>query len=156
MCVTSVNKTQNFHLIITSHSPFILSDIPKENIIFMKDGKNVSKDIEIDTFGANIHTLLTHAFFMEDGLIGDFAEEQINEVIKYLNNEDSEINTDKQAQKIINIIGEPIIKKELQRKLDSKRLKKTNEIDRIKREMRMLKNRMKELERLINEKNSNN
>jgi len=118
-----------FHIILTTHSPFILSDIPKENIIFMKDGKNVSNDVHIQTFGANIHTLLTHGFFMEDGLMGEYAKSKIDEVIKYLNNEESKIASDEEAQKITNIIGEPIIKKELQRKLDSKKLNKINEIE---------------------------
>ena len=34
-------KNLKLHLILTSHSPFILSDIPKQNIIFLKDGKQV-------------------------------------------------------------------------------------------------------------------
>lgn len=72
---------KNFHLIITSHSPFILSDIPKQNVIFLEDGKQV--DVNIDTFGANIHTLLSHGFFMQDGLMGEFAKSKINEIIDF-------------------------------------------------------------------------
>jgi len=152
----------NFHIILTTHSPFIISDLPKENIIFLdKDENGKCKVVDglkekKETFGANIHTLLSDSFFMENGFIGKFAESKINEVIKYLNNdEESEIKTDEKAQKIINIIGEPIIKKELQRMLDSKSLKKVNEINKVKREMRMLKNRLKELERLLDEKDNN-
>jgi len=66
---------------------------------------------------------------MENGLIGKFAENKINQVIKYLNRDESEIKTDEEAQRIINIIGEPILKKELQRMLDSKKLEKVNNID---------------------------
>ncbi len=131
--ITSFNKRLN--LFFLTHSPFIISDLPKENIIFLDkdengkcrvvDGLNEKKE----TFGANIHTLLSDSFFMEDGFIGKFAENKIDEVIKYLNDEDSEIKTEKEAQKIINIIGEPILRKELQRKLDSKRLEKVNNID---------------------------
>ena len=123
------------HLILVTHSPFIISDLPKENIIFLdKDENGKCKVVDglkekKETFGANIHTLLSDSFFMEDGFIGKFAESKINEVINYLNNKKSKINTDEEAQKIINIIGEPIIKKELQRMLDSKRLKKVNNID---------------------------
>jgi hypothetical protein len=138
---TNFNKKIN--LFFLTHSPFLLSDIPKENIIFLKDGKNVSDEVNINTFGSNIHTLLSHAFFMEDGLIGDFAKEKIDDVIKYLNgNEKSKIDSDEEAQQIINIIGEPIIKKQLQKMLDSKRLSKINEIDEIKKEMELLKHRL--------------
>ncbi|WP_024786806.1 ATP-binding protein [Lebetimonas sp. JH369] len=137
---TNFNKKIN--LFFLTHSPFLLSDIPKENIIFLKDGKNISDEVNINTFGSNIHTLLSHAFFMEDGLIGDFAKEKIDDVIKYLNNEKSKIDSDEKAQQIINIIGEPIIKKQLQNMLDSKRLSKVNEIDEIKKEMELLKHRL--------------
>jgi len=57
--------------------------------------------VDIDTFGANIHTLLSHGFFMEDGLMGEFAKEKINEVIKFLNDKESEIKAKEDAQNII-------------------------------------------------------
>ena len=131
--ITNFNKRLN--LFFLTHSPFIISDLPKENIIFLDRDKNGKCKVvdglneKKETFGANIHTLLSDSFFMEDGFIGKFAENKIDEVIKYLNDEDSEIKTEKEAQKIINIIGEPILRKELQRKLDSKRLEKVNNID---------------------------
>ncbi|OHE04515.1 AAA family ATPase [Sulfurimonas sp. RIFOXYB12_FULL_35_9] len=80
---------KNIHIIIASHSPFILSDLPKENVIFLKNDektgncKNVTKETNINTFGANIHTLLSHGFFMKDGLMGEFAKEKIQSIIKY-------------------------------------------------------------------------
>ena len=111
----------NIHFILTTHSPFLLSDLPKENIIFLKKGKQVYPDIE--TFGANIHTLLSHGFFMDNGLMGEFAKSQIDDVINYLNNKKSDIKDNDKAQNIINLIGEPIIKRQLQKMLDSHRLR---------------------------------
>jgi predicted ATPase len=90
----------DIHIILTSHSPFILSDIPKQNVIFLekydenddevKKGnqkigncKNVTKDIDMKTFGANIHTLLSNGFFMSDGLMGEFAKSKIEEIKKF-------------------------------------------------------------------------
>ena len=72
------------NIILTSHSPFILSDLPKENVIFLKNGKQEYpfKNNE-QTFGANIHTLLSHGFFMEYGLLGEFAKNKINEIKKF-------------------------------------------------------------------------
>jgi len=131
---------KHIHFIITSHSPFILSDIPKENVIFLKDGKQV--DVDINSFGANIHTLLSHGFFMEDGLMGEFAKGKIEELINYLNDKESEIKTNEEAQKLLNIIGEPIIKNQLQRMLDSKRLSKIDEIDKLSKEMELMKHRI--------------
>ena len=73
-------------IILTSHSPFIVSDLPKEHVIFLDksdDGycKVVSGIEKQQTFGANIHTLFAEAFFLEDGLIGDFAKQKINDLI---------------------------------------------------------------------------
>lgn len=94
----------DIHIILTSHSPFILSDIPKENVVFLdkidektekkypklnikglKNGNciNVSKHIKLKTFGANIHTLLSDGFFMSDGLMGEFAKNKIEEIKKF-------------------------------------------------------------------------
>jgi predicted ATP-binding protein involved in virulence len=97
-----IYKYYKLQLIITSHSPFILSDLAKENVIFLekfddketerkytnlktKDLKkgnciNVSKYIKIKPFGANIHTLLSNGFFMSDGLMGEFAKSKITEI----------------------------------------------------------------------------
>jgi ABC-type multidrug transport system ATPase subunit len=108
-----VKKDFVVNIILSTHSPFILSDIPKENIIFLKDGENVSDEVDINTFGANIHTLLSHGFFMEDGLMGEFAKDKINEVIKFLNNKDNNIQDKDEAKNIINMIGEPFVKEKL-------------------------------------------
>jgi len=77
------------HFIYSTHSPFLLSDIPKQNIIFLdKDEDGMCKVVDglkekKQTFGANIHTLLSDSFFMEDGLMGEFAKGKINEIIEF-------------------------------------------------------------------------
>ncbi|MDS1314720.1 AAA family ATPase [Aliarcobacter butzleri] len=116
----SKSKRLHLHLIFTSHSPFILSDLPKENVIFLKNGKQDNPDIK-QTFGANIHTLLSHGFFMKDGLMGEFAKDKINQVYNFItDNDTSFIKIKKEAQNIINLIGEPMLKKELQFLYDEK------------------------------------
>jgi len=143
------SKNIKIHLILLTHSPFILSDLPKENVIFLKKDengncKNVTKETNIETFGANIHTLLSHGFFLRDGLMGEFAKGKINEAIKYLNQKtltEKEINY---CENIIFIIGEPIIKRQLQKMLDGKRLARYDKVnERIKDleyELTILKN----------------
>jgi len=138
--------------ILTSHSPFFISDVPKENIVFLdtdKHGNCLAVDglkEKKETFGANIHTLLSDSFFMEDGLMGDFAKGKIDEVIKLLGKELLEPSEIKYCEQIISIIGEPIIKNKLQKMLDSKRLKKIDEIDAIKDTIEELQKRLSELE----------
>lgn len=142
-------KFNNVHLIFVTHSPFLLSDIPKENVIFLEkynenddevkkrvqrigNCKNVSKKTNIETFGANIHTLLSHGFFMKNGLMGEFAKEKINQVYNFIEQKDTNfIKTKEEAQNIINLIGEPMLKKELQFLYDEK-----FEVDEIDKQIR--------------------
>lgn len=150
-------------IILTSHSPFIVSDLPKENIIFLDtDEQNNAKVVDglkqKETFGANIHTLFSDAFFMDGGLMGDFAKEQINALIQFLNNEDSFITNNEQAQQYINLIGEPIIKRQLQKMLDSKRLTKVDEnkkdINSMKEQLAFLEQQVAALKQQINPVNN--
>ncbi len=108
------NYKKNIHFIITSHSPFLLSDIPKENIIFLEKGiqKYPFKENE-QTFGANIHTLLSNGFFMSNGLMGEFAKSKINEAIDNLH-EKSQSLSQKQIKSIIDSIGEPFLQIKLE------------------------------------------
>lgn len=60
----------HFQIMITSHSPIVLSDVPKENSIFLqRDKKGRVRQVprSIQTFGANIYTLYRDAFFLEGG-----------------------------------------------------------------------------------------
>jgi len=128
--------SKKFHLIFSTHSPFLLSDIPKQNIIFLDKDKKGNLQVvdglkeKKETFGANIHTLLSDGFFMSDGLMGEFAKGKIDEAIKLLNSS-NKLSEDelKYCEQIISIIGEPVIKNQLQRMLDSKRLSKIDTIN---------------------------
>ena len=142
---------KKIHFIITSHSPFLLSDLPKENVIFLEKDKetgyckNVTKEVDINPFGANIHTLLSHGFFVQDGLMGEFAKEKINLAIAYLNKKKLSIKEINYCENIIPIIGEPIIKNQLQKMLDSKQLSKIDKIDELEAELEIIKHRIESI-----------
>ena len=58
---------------------------------------------------------------MEDGLIGRFAKDKIDELISFLNDkEDLSKLTSATAQQLISIVGEPLIRDMLQAKYDEK------------------------------------
>ena len=152
-------KIKAINFCFVSHSPFILSDIPKENIMFLENIDNKAIQILKDksTFGANIHDLLKDGFFMNKGSIGEFAKKRITETIQWMNfmleekekplNEDFELLVkDKEYHKnIIEIIDEPIIKSKLLEMYSEifgneerkKHLK--YEIDRLNKELKSLK-----------------
>jgi predicted ATPase len=76
------NNIDSINVLIATHSPFILSDVPSSNILRLSEGN--SKDVEQQTFGANIHDLLIDNFFITS-TIGEFSKQKINEFIKKLN-----------------------------------------------------------------------
>ena len=82
-------------------------------------------------------------FFMKDGLMGEFAKSKIDTAIKYLNQKTLTQEQLDYCENIISIIGEPIIKRELQRMLKNKmELSKNEEIDTIKEEIELLKHKL--------------
>lgn len=96
----NIQNIQGINILLITHSPFILSDIPKQNILFLKteekekeiDGQVKKVQLSIpqitqdkNSFGANITDLLADSFFIEDGLIGDFAKSKIQKTINWLN-----------------------------------------------------------------------
>ena len=81
----SFRSIKSIQFIIVTHSPFVLSDVPRSNVLFL-DKNGESRSIErMHTFGANIHTMLEHSFFLENGTIGAFAKKIIGEIEACLN-----------------------------------------------------------------------
>ncbi len=75
----------NINILILSHSPFILSDIPNQNVLFLEQGTTTPERVQLkNTFAGNISTLFSDSFFIEDGLIGSYAKEKINDLINYI------------------------------------------------------------------------
>lgn len=112
-------------LIITSHSPFVLSDIPKENVIFLKREDQYMEISDLqehkETFAGNIHTLLTDAFFLKDGTIGKFASKKLDDELKKLFSNDELSHEDYfRLKKFISIIGEKVLRFRLEELLSEK------------------------------------
>lgn len=74
---------KHINVCILTHSPFILSDIPFENVLRLTQ-ENESAIDRSKTFGANIHEMLMDNFFMET-TIGEFATKEIKEFISFYN-----------------------------------------------------------------------
>lgn len=68
------------NIIFLTHSPFILSDIPKSNILKLKGGRPITQ--MGNTFAGNIHTMLSDSFFMRSTM-GEFARGQCREIIEF-------------------------------------------------------------------------
>lgn len=147
-------------LIFASNSPFIASDIPTSNLVFIKrsdDGKcEVEKKVrQENTFAANIHTLLTDSFFLQGGLMGDFAKQKVNELIEYLNtpykdpkrklDREQAARTKADMKKLIQLIGEPVIRHKMEVMWSDK--------FGLEEEVELLKKRLEEAQKKLDKKN---
>lgn len=76
-------EDMDIQIIFASHSPTLLSDIPKDNVCFLlgndKESNFQEEDIEKwpNTFGANIFDLYRLAFNQSKGTTGEFATRKI-------------------------------------------------------------------------------
>lgn len=107
---------KSIQIIFVTHSPFILSDIPTENILALK--KNCTETKELKTFSANIYDILNTSFFMEEGAIGDYAQWIIQFIVKCF--EDRQSIPPEDLLELISLIDEPLYHKVLMQRFYKK------------------------------------
>lgn len=107
---------KSIQIIFVTHSPFILSDIPTENILALK--KDCTETKELKTFSANIYDILNTSFFMEEGAIGDYAQWIIQFIVKCF--EDRQSISPKYLLELISLIDEPLYHKVLMQRFYKK------------------------------------
>ena len=113
---------KKIQVIISTHSPLVLSDIPSANCIYLKHEGDIctfaSGPEQNRTFGANIFALLKDSFFMKKSL-GEFAYSKIVWISQKLNELKDNPNVESREQyryldKLIDLIGEPVVRHKLQ------------------------------------------
>lgn len=129
-----------YQLIFASHSPTLLSDIPKGNCVFLQEANESNqygvplnksssfrgKEGECDnTFGANIYDLYRNAFFLEHGAIGEFAEAKILEALQKVRDvalagekDGKNSKLDKNIDMLMELVGDRILHRYFQRLKD--------------------------------------
>lgn len=103
---------KEIQLILTSHSPIIVSDIPKSSIVFLARDSGSTQVVDFnkaETFSSNIHTLFKDSFIINNGLIGDFARNKINDFFKWAQNIEDKRPAE-EFEQLMNLVEEPIIK----------------------------------------------
>lgn len=107
-----INEECNINIILSTHSPFVLSDIPKSNILFLQKGEIVNDKVKFNPFGSNVSDLLSDSFFLENGFVGEFAKEKINSLIYYLEKGENQQGynwSETTAKQCIDLIGDPLL-----------------------------------------------
>lgn len=128
--INSEVSDKQVQVILTTHSPLIISDLPIWNITMLERNKNVvgieveSRGIE-NTFAANIHNLYKNGQFLES-TTGEFAIKKVQNILDFLNSkEDKNIKEFRELYdktlKLIRIIGDPIVQTQLLNLLEKKK-----------------------------------
>lgn len=109
-----LENIRNINIMMATHSPFILSDIQKNNILYLENGNDVSNKVAINPLGANISDVLSQSFFLKDGFFGDFIKAKLNKMVDDLSSKKS-VKDGKleQYEKVIMNIGEPLLREHL-------------------------------------------
>lgn len=156
--LTTIYPTINsIQVITTTHSPFILSDIPADRVLFLErteNGVRVINNLEetYHTFGANINSLYAHSFFLKGSLMGNFAKNKINQIADEIVNQPSNniYHNRERLTKFIQLIGEPIIRNKLllilEEKIRLEILNRESSEDIIKAKIKVLEDRLAKLE----------
>ena len=111
-----LKQIKHINIVFVTHSPFILSDIPKCNVLFLKEGKPYQEGMQENTFGANIHGLLKNGFFLPSLPMGEFAHDKINALFERLNGYQLNAGSKEQAEWFysnIMRVGEPYLREQL-------------------------------------------
>lgn len=117
-----MNRNASFNILIATHSPFILSDIPQSNILYLDDGKMVMPEDIKNPFAANICDILYQSFFLKQGFVGEFARKKIKRMIErllpggyFLDDSEAEFHL------LMELIGDPFLKMQLQQLYEDRR-----------------------------------
>lgn len=118
--IDKVYQGTNTQIVLTTHSPIMLSDIPRQDTVFLKKDSETGRTISVEseeTFAANIFSLFRNAFFLDESGIGSFAEEKLCNLITkirklYSNDEKTVMSIDekkKEIEKCIRCIGDTYV-----------------------------------------------
>ena len=102
------NTFKSVQVILTSHSSTLLTDVPKDCVLRMDTGGKESHR-SLKTFAAPLEDIVNNSF--ETGSLGSFAQKKIKATIENLR-EGHVSDTDRY---VIEMIDDPILKRELQR-----------------------------------------
>ncbi len=109
---------QGINMMIATHSPYLLSDIPKCNVLRLRQGEVELQDGQKENFGANVYDILHSQFFM-DCFMGNFAFGKIRELVFKVEKSYMQDQRYREALRHeIMVIGDTFIKNTLLRKLD--------------------------------------
>lgn len=112
-------------IVMTTHSPLCLSNIPRGNIVYLRKSDNrtiVDECKHVETFGTNLYEILDDAYYLDCNSIGSFVKNYIQNIIEGINKVyfvgEKEYS---QYKRKISCIGDKLIRNKLEMLLSHKR-----------------------------------
>lgn len=140
--IKSLDRGSKTQLLLTTHSPIVISDVPKQNVIFMgqkKDESLLHREVITETFASNIHELYWKGFFTSVA-VGAFAKEHLDEVVSLISSKKALSEKDQiYCRKIIDLIGEKPVQQSLQNIFYKNHLMKEEKIIFLEKQIESLK-----------------
>lgn len=104
----------HFYIIFTTHSPFLVSDMPKECILLLTKA-DVNRGFK--SLAANIYETLNSPFFLENGYIGEHVKVKIESILSDIREKNITPLTYFKHQKLIDAIDDDLLKSQLSQML---------------------------------------
>lgn len=114
-----VASVKNIQVILATNTPLVLTDILRDDTIFLSRGEVVKCDFS-QPFGASLNDLFSDSFFIDNGLVGDFAKNKIDEILLFLNSDQKDFQKREYFKKLIFCIGNDFAREYLLKKIASK------------------------------------
>jgi len=151
----ALDRNFKFQVIMTTHSPFMISDIPKQFITcidVVKEHGELKRVVSKADFGfmSNFYDLIKNNFFMKYP-IGDYARSIFKNLITDIDKLDNNKDQIRKIKNIISLIDDPLIKRKLlnyiEQKIDAIGL---SDYEKLIIEKQKLEKQQKEIEEKLN------
>ncbi|MEZ8349146.1 hypothetical protein BCT19_04850 [Vibrio splendidus] len=118
--LSSLNGS-DVQIIVTSHSPLIMTDFPQRCLILLEsDGRStLIKDTSFNPFGANLYDLYSQGFFLEESKVGALAVDKIMKLLSELREHEKGQTISEDFKLSLNLISDEVTKNEIKRLIKS-------------------------------------
>ena len=107
-CHIDRRKIKSIHILLATHSPFVLSDVLSQRSLYLEEG-HVYK-VKGQSFGGNYYELLQNSFFFKESAIGRVSTRRIQEWVDAVSKQrKAGTNSD-----MTPFVGDPIVKRYLE------------------------------------------
>ena len=107
-CHIDRRKIKSIHILLATHSPFVLSDVLSQRSLYLEEGHVF--EVKGQSFGGNYYELLQNSFFFKESAIGRVSTRRIQEWVDAVGKQGT-AGTDSDMTPFV---GDPIVKRYLE------------------------------------------